>query len=263
VSQSGETADTLQAVKSARANGAQTLAVVNVPGSTIAHNCHAESLTKAGPEIGVASTKAFAAQVTALYLLGLALAQERQTLGQAGLSMLMDELVKIPSLVEKALGLSESIEKLANRYQQNTSLLFIGRGPQWPVALEGSLKLKELSYIHAEAYAAGELKHGPIALIDENMTVVCIAPRDSYYEKTLSNIEEIKARGGRILAVGQENDSHLLDLADDFIGIPECSETIQPFMTTVPLHLLAYWIAVRKGTDVDQPRNLAKSVTVE
>jgi glucosamine--fructose-6-phosphate aminotransferase (isomerizing) len=263
VSQSGETADTLQAVKSARANGAQTLAVVNVPGSTIAHNCHAESLTKAGPEIGVASTKAFAAQVTALYLLGLALAQERQTLNQSGLSMLMDELVKIPSLVEKALGLSETIERLANRYQQNTSLLFIGRGPQWPVALEGSLKLKELSYIHAEAYAAGELKHGPIALIDENMTVVCLAPRDAYYEKTLSNIEEIKARGGRILAVGQEDDVQLRDLADDFIGIPECSETILPFMTTVPLHLLAYWIAVRKGTDVDQPRNLAKSVTVE
>jgi len=263
VSQSGETADTLQAVKSARANGAQTLAVVNVPGSTIAHNCHAESLTKAGPEIGVASTKAFAAQVTALYLLGLALAQERATLTSSGLRMLMDELVKIPSLVEKALGLSESIEKLANRYQQNTSLLFIGRGPQWPVALEGSLKLKELSYIHAEAYAAGELKHGPIALIDENMAVVCLAPRDSYYEKTLSNIEEIKARGGRILAVGQEDDAHLQALADDFIGIPDCSETILPFMTTVPLHLLAYWIAVRKGTDVDQPRNLAKSVTVE
>jgi glucosamine--fructose-6-phosphate aminotransferase (isomerizing) len=263
VSQSGETADTLQAIKSARANGAQTLAIVNVPGSTIAHACHAESLTKAGPEIGVASTKAFAAQVTALYLLGLALAQERGALSPSSLSLQIDELVKIPSLVEKALGLSESIEKLANRYLQNTSLLFIGRGPQWPVALEGSLKLKELSYIHAEAYAAGELKHGPIALIDENMSVVCLAPRDAYYEKTLSNIEEIKARGGRILALGQEDDRQLQSLADDFIGIPECSETILPFMTTVPLHLLAYWIAVRKGTDVDQPRNLAKSVTVE
>lgn len=263
VSQSGETADTLQAIKSARSNGAQTLAIVNVPGSTIAHACHAESLTKAGPEIGVASTKAFAAQVTALYLLGLALAQERGALSPSDLSLQIDELVKIPSLVEKALGLSESIEKLANRYLQNTSLLFIGRGPQWPVALEGSLKLKELSYIHAEAYAAGELKHGPIALIDENMSVVCLAPRDAYYEKTLSNIEEIKARGGRILALGQEDDRQLQSLADDFIGIPECSETILPFMTTVPLHLLAYWIAVRKGTDVDQPRNLAKSVTVE
>lgn len=263
VSQSGETADTLQAIKSARANGAQTLAIVNVPGSTIAHACHAESLTKAGPEIGVASTKAFAAQVTALYLLGLALAQARNALKTSEIGKQIDELVKIPSLVEKALGLSEGIEKLANRYQQNTSLLFIGRGPQWPVALEGSLKLKELSYIHAEAYAAGELKHGPIALIDENMSVVCLAPRDAYYEKTLSNIEEIKARGGRILAVGQEDDEQLRSLADDFIGIPECSETILPFMTTVPLHLLAYWIAVRKGTDVDQPRNLAKSVTVE
>jgi glucosamine--fructose-6-phosphate aminotransferase (isomerizing) len=263
VSQSGETADTLQAVKSARAHGAQTLAVVNVPGSTIAHACHAESLTKAGPEIGVASTKAFAAQVTALYLFGLALAQEQSALSPEVMSARIDELVKIPSLVEKALGLSETIEKLANKYQQQTSLLFIGRGPQWPVALEGSLKLKELSYIHAEAYAAGELKHGPIALIDENMSVVCLAPRDHYYEKTISNIEEIKARGGRILAVGQEDDAQLRSLADDFIGIPECAETIQPFMTTVPLHLLAYWIAVRKGTDVDQPRNLAKSVTVE
>ena len=263
VSQSGETADTLQAIKSARAAGAQTLAVVNVPGSTIAHACHAESLTKAGPEIGVASTKAFAAQLTALYLVGLALAQERETLNQAELRFYVDEFVKIPSLVEKCLGLSESIERLANRYHQLSSLLFIGRGPQWPVALEGSLKLKELSYIHAEAYAAGELKHGPIALIDENMSVVCLAPRDAYYEKTLSNIEEIKARGGRILAVGQENDAQLQELADDFIGIPECSEAILPFITTVPLHLFAYWIAVRKGTDVDQPRNLAKSVTVE
>jgi glucosamine--fructose-6-phosphate aminotransferase (isomerizing) len=236
---------------------------VNVPGSTIAHACHAESLTKAGPEIGVASTKAFAAQLTALYLVGLALAQERGTLNQAELRFYVDEFVKIPSLVEKCLGLSESIERLANRYYQLSSLLFIGRGPQWPVALEGSLKLKELSYIHAEAYAAGELKHGPIALIDENMSVVCLAPRDAYYEKTLSNIEEIKARGGRILAVGQENDAQLQELADDFIGIPECSEAILPFITTVPLHLFAYWIAVRKGTDVDQPRNLAKSVTVE
>lgn len=263
VSQSGETADTLQAIKSARSNGAQTLAIVNVPGSTIAHACHAESLTKAGPEIGVASTKAFAAQVTALYLMGLALAQEKQALSDQDLRFQIDELVKIPSLVEKSLGLSESIEKLAHKYLQNSSLLFIGRGPQWPIALEGALKLKELSYIHAEAYAAGELKHGPIALIDENMSVVCLAPRDAYYEKTISNIEEIKARGGRILALGQEDDSELQAIADDFIGIPECSETILPFITAVPLHLLAYWIAVRKGTDVDQPRNLAKSVTVE
>lgn len=263
VSQSGETADTLQAIKAARAGGAQTLAIVNVPGSTIAHVCHAESLTKAGPEIGVASTKAFAAQLSALYLLGLAIAQQRKTLTATELGFYVDELVKVPSLVEKTLGLSDTIEKLANRYHQLTSLLFIGRGPQWPVALEGSLKLKELSYIHAEAYAAGELKHGPIALIDEDMNVVCLAPRDSYYEKTLSNIEEIKARGGRILAVGQENDAQLMALADDFIGIPECSDAILPFVTTLPLHLFAYWIAVRKGTDVDQPRNLAKSVTVE
>ena len=196
-------------------------------------------------------------------MFGLALAQERQTLDAAGLRQHSDELVKIPSLVEKALGLSDSIEKLAQHFQQMTSLLYVGRGPQWPVALEGALKLKELSYIHAEAYAAGELKHGPIALIDENMTVVCIAPRDSYFDKTLSNIEEIRARGGRIVSVGFEGDKQLREVSDDFIGVPECSETILPFLTTVPLHLLAYWIAVRKGTDVDQPRNLAKSVTVE
>ncbi|MEY2988711.1 MAG: L-glutamine:D-fructose-6-phosphate aminotransferase [Pseudomonadota bacterium] len=263
VSQSGETADTLQAIKSAKEVGAYTLAIVNVPGSTIAHVCHAESLTKAGPEIGVASTKAFAAQLTALYLLGLALAQERESLEPSAIRQYSDELVKIPSLVEKALGLSDSIEKLAQHFQQTTSLLYVGRGPQWPVALEGALKLKELSYIHAEAYAAGELKHGPIALIDENMTVVCIAPRDAYFDKTLSNIEEIRARGGRIVSIGFEGDRQLMDVSEDFIGVPECSETILPFLTTVPLHLLAYWIAVRKGTDVDQPRNLAKSVTVE
>lgn len=263
VSQSGETADTLQAIKAAKFAGAATLAVVNVPGSTIAHVCDAESLTKAGPEIGVASTKAFAAQLTALYLLGLALAQERRTLDPGRLRGYSDELVKIPSLIEKALGLSDEIERLAQRFQSTTSLLYIGRGPQWPVALEGALKLKELSYIHAEAYAAGELKHGPIALIDENMAVVCLAPRDSYFDKTLSNIEEIRARGGRIISIGFENDKQLKEVSEDYIGIPECSETVLPFLTTIPLHLLAYWIAVRKGTDVDQPRNLAKSVTVE
>lgn len=263
VSQSGETADTLQAIKHARQNGARTLAIVNVPGSSIAHACDAESLIHAGPEVGVASTKAFAAQVTSLLTLGLAVAQERKTLARDALSVQIEEIVKIPSLIEKTLGLSELIEKLANKYHSCTSILFIGRGPQWAVALEGALKLKEISYIHAEAYAAGELKHGPIALIDENMTIVCVAPRDAYYEKTISNIEEIRARGGRILSIGSEGDAELAALSHDFIGVPECSSAAMPFVTTVPLHLLAYWIAVRKGTDVDQPRNLAKSVTVE
>ena len=263
VSQSGETADTLQAIKHARQNAAKTLAIVNVPGSSIAHVCDAESLIHAGPEVGVASTKAFSAQVTSLLTLGLAIAQEKNNLSFTSVGSVIEDLVKIPSLIEKCLGLSDHIEALANKYHTCNSILFIGRGPQWAVALEGALKLKELSYIHAEAYAAGELKHGPIALIDENMTVVCIAPRDEYYEKTISNIEEIRARGGRILAIGTEGDHELESLANDFIGVPECSQVAGPFVTTVPLHLLAYWIAVRKGTDVDQPRNLAKSVTVE
>jgi glutamine---fructose-6-phosphate transaminase (isomerizing) len=263
VSQSGETMDTLQSIKHAKAAGAKCLGIVNVPGSSIAQVCHAESLIHAGPEIGVASTKAFSAQVTSLILLGLALAQEKKTMNNAQVSEVLEELVKIPAFIEKTLALSEKIEKLVNKYHSATSILFIGRGPQWAVSLEGALKLKELSYIHAESYAAGELKHGPIALIDEQMVVVCLAPRDKYYEKTISNIEEIRARGGKILSVGTEGDSELQSISDDFIGVPECSEIVSPFVTTVPMHLFAYWLAVRKGTDVDQPRNLAKSVTVE
>ena len=263
VSQSGETIDTLFAIKHARMAGAWTLGIVNVPGSSIGLACHSESLIHAGPEIGVASTKAFSAQVTSLVMLGLAAAQENGRMNAAQVSEVIEELVKIPSLVEGVLGLSETIEKLSNKYHHLNSILFIGRGPQWAVAMEGALKLKELSYIHAEAYAAGELKHGPIALIDEEMVVVCLAPKDQYYEKTLSNIEEIKARGGKILAIGSEGDTTLPELADDFIAVPRCSSVVSPFLTTVPMHLLAYWIAVRKGTDVDQPRNLAKSVTVE
>lgn len=263
VSQSGETADTLQAIKYARACGAKTLAVVNMPGSSIAHASHAASLIHAGPEVGVASTKAFSAQLTSLNLLGLAIAQERKSLTATDIGAVIEELVKVPSLIEKCLTLSATFEKLANKYHTCSSMLFIGRGPQWAVALEGALKLKELSYIHAEAYAAGELKHGPIALIDEDMTIVCLAPRDEYYAKTISSIEEIRARGGRILAIGTEGDTELASIADDFVGVPACSSVAGPFVTTVPMHLLAYWIAVRKGTDVDQPRNLAKSVTVE
>jgi glucosamine--fructose-6-phosphate aminotransferase (isomerizing) len=263
VSQSGETADTLHAMKYVREHGAQTLAIVNVPGSSIAFVCGSESLTHAGPEVGVASTKAFTAQVTALILLGLAIAQERGTMTAAEVGAVSEELVKVGSFVEKTLELAPAIEKLANKFHDAQSVLFIGRGPQWPVAMEGALKLKEISYIHAEGYAGGELKHGPIALIDENMLVVCIAPKDEYYEKTISNIEEIKARGGRIIAIGTEGDVHLAELADEFIGVPPCSSVVLPFVTTVPMHLFAYSVAVRKGTDVDQPRNLAKSVTVE
>ncbi|KAB8030894.1 glutamine--fructose-6-phosphate transaminase (isomerizing) [Fluviispira multicolorata] len=263
VSQSGETIDTLQAIKFSKENGAQTLAIVNVPGSTIAHNCHDESLIYAGPEVGVASTKAFSAQVSSLIILGLALAQEQKKLSSEKITECIDELVKVPSLLEKTLTLSSYIEKISKKFYKASSILFIGRGQQWFVAMEGALKLKELSYIHAEGYAAGELKHGPIALIDENLWVVCLAPKDSYYEKTISNIEEIRARGGKILSVGTEGDEDLKSISDEFIGVVECSEIILPFLTAVPMHLLSYWIAVKKGTDVDQPRNLAKSVTVE
>jgi glutamine---fructose-6-phosphate transaminase (isomerizing) len=263
VSQSGETIDTLQAIKFAKQNHAKTLAIVNVPGSSIAHICDDESLIYAGPEVGVASTKAFSAQLCSLILLALALAQEQGKLKIDKISEYVDELVKVPSFLEKVLMLSNGIKEISIKYYALKSLLFIGRGYQWPVALEGALKLKELSYIHAEGYAAGELKHGPIALIDENMCVVCLAPRDQYYEKTINNIEEIRARGGKILSVGTEGDKELQSISDDFIAVPECSEIILPFLTAVPMHLLAYWVAVRKGTDVDQPRNLAKSVTVE
>ncbi|APJ02442.1 glutamine--fructose-6-phosphate transaminase (isomerizing) [Silvanigrella aquatica] len=263
VSQSGETIDTLQAIKFAKANKAQTVAMVNVPGTSIGHECDDECMLYAGPEVGVASTKAFSAQLSALILLGLTIAQEQEKLPKEKIAEYINELVKVPSFIEKVLTLSSKIKEIAKKYCDVNSILFIGRGYQWPIALEGALKLKELSYIHAEGYAAGELKHGPIALIDENMTVVCLAPKDQYYEKTISNIEEIRARGGKILSVGTEGDTELKNISNDFIGIPECSEIVLPFLTTVPMHLFAYWIAVHKGTDVDQPRNLAKSVTVE
>jgi glucosamine--fructose-6-phosphate aminotransferase (isomerizing) len=263
VSQSGETADTLQAIKHARSSGALTLALVNVPGSSIGNAVHCESLMRAGPEIGVASTKAFTAQLLSLKLVGLALAQMRDTDNQARIAQKTETLIKIPSFVERVLGQSDKIEALSHHYKNLQSMLFVGRGPSYPVALEGALKLKELSYIHAEGYAAGELKHGPIALIDEQMVVVCVCPQDSYHEKTLSNIEEIRARSGRTLVIATEGDPAVSALDCDTIWIPRAEPWVQPYLTTIPLQLLAYWIAVQKGTDVDQPRNLAKSVTVE
>ena len=263
VSQSGETIDTLQAIKSANENKAQTLALVNVPGTSIGYYCDDETLIHAGPEVGVASTKAFSAQIISLMLLALGIAQEQKTLVEKQLAYAISEILKIPSYVEGILKLSSSISQIADKFLNVTSVLFIGRGAQWPVALEGALKLKELSYIHAEAFAAGELKHGPIALIDENMFVICLAPKDTYYEKTISNIEEIKARGGKIFAIGTEGDKELMKKCNEFIGIPNCSDIILPFLTTVPLHLFSYWTSLKKGCDVDQPRNLAKSVTVE
>lgn len=263
VSQSGETADTLQATRYALQKNAKSLAIVNMPESSLAQMTHFESQICAGPEIGVASTKAFSSQLASLALLGLALAQERQTLPWDEFDQIVHELLKVPSLMEKTLGLSTDIEKLANHFASNENMLFIGRGPQYPIALEGALKIKETSYIHAEGYAGGELKHGPIALIDEEMTIVCLSPQDEYTEKIMSNIQEIKARGGKILSIGTEGDTYLEQVSDTFIPIPKCSSIIAPFLTVIPMHLFAYWVAVRKGTDVDQPRNLAKSVTVE
>lgn len=263
VSQSGETIDTLQAIKYARHNGAKTLAIVNSPGSTIAHHCHDVSLLKAGPEVGVASTKAFTATISSLMILGLGIAQEQNKLTDEDLTKNMDEIFKVPSFIEKTLGNFKHIKKISPHFIDLKSILFIGRGEQWPIAMEGALKLKELSYIHAEGFAAGELKHGPIALIDQDMFVVCLAPKDSYYEKTMSNIEEIRARGGKIFAIGTHGDHELENIAEYFIGLDECSDIVLPFLTTTILHLFAYSVSLAKGCDVDQPRNLAKSVTVE
>ena len=263
ISQSGETADTLQAIKYARQGGALTLALVNMPGSTIAHACHAESLMRAGPEICVASTKATSAQLMSLQLIALAIAQVSGKLTASEIAKKSESLIKVPSLIEKTLGRMEKVEAIANKYRSEQSILFIGRGPQYPIALEGALKLKELSYIHAEGYAAGEFKHGPIALIDDKMLVVCLCPRDSYREKTLSNIEEIKARGGKILSICTEADAEIISISDDVIELPFAEPLILPYLSLIPMQLFAYWVAVHKGTDVDQPRNLAKSVTVE
>lgn len=263
VSQSGETADTLQATKYAITSGAYSLSIVNMPGSSLAAMTNFESQIHAGPEIGVASTKAFSSQSASLMLFALAFAQQTGSLPVEEIKKQVEEILKVPALIEKILGHSENIEKIASLMAHQKHMLFIGRGPQYPIALEGALKLKEISYIHAEGYAAGELKHGPIALIDEDMVVVALAPKDQFYEKTMSNISEIRARGGKILAIGAENDNQLQSVSDYFIGLPASASLITPFLTVIPLHLFAYWVAVRKGTDVDQPRNLAKSVTVE
>lgn len=263
VSQSGETIDTLQAIKYAKERKAQTLAIVNAQGSTIAHYCHDEALIHVGPEVGVASTKAFTGQVISLMLLSIGIAQINDILPEKKRNEIIDEIIKVPNLIKHALDLSLSIKSIAQRFVDLKSVLFIGRGQQSAVALEGALKLKELSYIHAEGYAGGELKHGPIALIDEEMHMICLAPKDHYYEKMISNIEEIRARGGKIFSIGTENDKELESISDYFIGLPAVSEIALPFLTTAVVHLFAYWTACHKGCDVDQPRNLAKSVTVE
>ena len=263
ISQSGETADTLAALREARAKGAHTLAVCNVVGSMLTREAEGTLYTHAGPEISVASTKAFTTQLTALALLALHLGEVRGTLAPDALRRRLACLNQISSLMEQALALEPQVEEVARKYHRYKDFLYLGRGIQYPIALEGALKLKEISYIHAEGYPSGEMKHGPIALIDENLPVVAVAPRDEVYGKLLSNLEEVKAREGKVLAVCNEADARLRTLADEVFLVPETDPLFMPILTVIPLQLLAYHVAVTRGADVDQPRNLAKSVTVE
>ncbi|MEI6434634.1 MAG: glutamine--fructose-6-phosphate transaminase (isomerizing) [Bacteroidota bacterium] len=263
ISQSGETADTLAAIELAKSKGATVLGICNVVGSSIARATHAGIYTHAGPEIGVASTKAFTAQVAVLTLLGLLLAQKKGTISQTEFQKILIELDRIPAKVQQILELNEKIKDIATIYKDVKNSLYLGRGYNFPVALEGALKLKEISYIHAEGYPAAEMKHGPIALIDELMPVVFIATRRGIYEKVITNIEEVKARKGRIIAIVTENDETVKALADHWIEIPDTLEALIPLLATIPLQLLSYHIAVMLNRNVDQPRNLAKSVTVE
>jgi glucosamine--fructose-6-phosphate aminotransferase (isomerizing) len=263
ISQSGETADTLAAIELAKSKGATIFGVCNVVGSSIPRATHAGAYTHAGPEIGVASTKAFTAQVTVLTLLALQIAWKRGTITDSRFQSLLSELESIPSKVEKALSSDEKIKELAAKFKDARNFLYLGRGYGFPVALEGALKLKEISYIHAEGYPAAEMKHGPIALIDEEMPVVVIATKNSSYEKVVSNIQEVKARKGVIIAVVTEGDEEVKRIADHVIEIPETDELLIPLVSVIPLQLLSYHIAVMRGCNVDQPRNLAKSVTVE
>ncbi len=263
ISQSGETADTLAAIKLAKSFGAFVFGVCNVVGSSIARESDAGAYTHAGPEIGVASTKAFTTQITVLTLIALKLAKEKGTISNADFHYHLEELELIPEKVEKALKSDSHIQHVADIYKEAQNCLYLGRGYNFPVALEGALKLKEISYIHAEGYPAAEMKHGPIALIDEQMPVFVIATKKGHYEKVVSNIQEIKSRKGKIIAIVTEGDVDVKKLADHSIEIPETLESLSPLLTTIPLQLLSYHIAVMLGRDVDQPRNLAKSVTVE
>ena len=263
ISQSGETADTLAAIKLAKENGAFVFGVCNVVGSSISRETHAGAYTHAGPEIGVASTKAFTTQITILTLIALRLAKANGTMSVSDYQRYLHELELIPSKVQEALECNVVAEQVAAIYKDATNCLYLGRGYNFPVALEGALKLKEISYIHAEGYPAAEMKHGPIALIDESMPVVVIAPNKGHYDKVVSNIQEIKSRSGKIIAIVTKGDVQVKELADHVIEIPEANEALTPLLTTIPLQLLSYHIAVMRGCNVDQPRNLAKSVTVE
>jgi glucosamine--fructose-6-phosphate aminotransferase (isomerizing) len=267
ITQSGETADTLAALREAKQGGACSLAICNVVGSMATRETEGTIYTHAGPEIGVASTKAFTSQLVALYLLGLRLGQARGTLSPEASKPHIDALLQLPLLLEQTLKLAPEVEEIAARFHNRADFLYLGRGINYPIALEGALKLKEISYIHAEGYPAGEMKHGPIALIDEQMPVVAIAPVDDVFEKMIGNMQEVKARGGSVIALTTRGDQKLaaiLEPGKDFVlELPRAPELLTPIVMTLPLQLLAYDIAVRRGCDVDQPRNLAKSVTVE
>ena len=263
ISQSGETADTLAAIKLAKENGAFVFGVCNVVGSSISRETHAGAYTHAGPEIGVASTKAFTTQITVLSMIALRIAQAKGTLNHTEYRRYLQELELIPEQVKEALKTNDVAKEIAGVFKDSPNCLYLGRGYNFPVALEGALKLKEISYIHAEGYPAAEMKHGPIALIDEMMPVVVIAPKQGHYDKVVSNIQEIKSRSGKIIAIVTKGDTQVRDLADYVIEIPETTDALSPLITTIPLQLLSYHIAVMRGCNVDQPRNLAKSVTVE
>lgn len=264
ISQSGETADTLAGIRVAKKLGSRIIAICNVVGSTMTREADGTIYTHAGPEIGVASTKAFISQLAALFLFALYLAQQRKTLDRERIIQLGRALIDIAGVVaEQTTRLKTEIEKMIETYYDCKDFLFVGRGLNFPIALEGALKLKEISYIHAEGYASGELKHGPIALIDKNMPVLALVPQDEIYQKSISNVEEIKARQGRLLLLGTEGDEHLKNISDDIIYLPKVADEMNPILYTIPAQLLSYEIAVRRGCDVDQPRNLAKSVTVE
>ena len=263
ISQSGETADTLAAIKIAKEKGAFIYGICNVVGSSISRETHTGIYTHAGPEIGVASTKAFSTQITVLTLIALKLAELKKTIKHEKLLAYQKELSKIPEKIKQIIKSAPEIEAIAKDYSDSQNCIYLGRGYNFPVALEGALKLKEISYIHAEGYPAAEMKHGPIALIDKNMPVIVIAPRKTNYEKVLSNIQEIKSRDGKIVAIVSEGDETVASIANHVIEIPNVSECLTPILATIPLQLLSYYIAIIRGCDVDQPRNLAKSVTVE
>ncbi|MCG9898995.1 MAG: glutamine--fructose-6-phosphate transaminase (isomerizing) [Sediminibacterium sp.] len=263
ISQSGETADTLVALESAKEKGAFIFGVVNAVGSSIARLSHAGAYTHAGPEIGVASTKAFTGQLAALTMMALKIGYKKGTLNQERYTQLVRELYAVPEKVKEILTDTSHIKKIAEKYASASDFLFLGRGYNFPVALEGALKLKEISYIHAEGYPAAEMKHGPIALVEETLPVVFVATHDSYYEKIVSNVQEIKARKGKVIAVATEGDQQISHMADDVMFVPACDEIIAPLLSVIPLQLLSYYAGVAKELDVDKPRNLAKSVTVE